>query len=161
MGNLKKLASFYKSLFQLAKVDMSSMTQRILFQKAVYLAKEIGLGFDGYEFGWYVRGPYSPSLATDGYALYTSDEDHCTYRFREPELAKIGIIKKLFHKEIEAKDSNLLELYASILFCFDEAKTEDELLKVIKEKKGWYSEQEIREGIEKIKELKASAASFS
>lgn len=155
MGNIDKLASFYNSLFKTLKVDMKDFEDRVLFQKVVYLAQTLGIGFEEYKFGWYVHGPYSPALTTEGYRLYTSNENHCTYQFTESEREKIEFLKGLFQNEIEKRDWNRLELCASILFCWESAKSEDELAKIIKEKKGWYTEQEIREGIEKIKELKA------
>lgn len=155
MRDLKKIASFYKSLFQLEKVDMGSMTQRILFQKAVFIAKALGLGFEEYRYGWHVHGPYSPALATDGYAIYTSDKNHCTYQFGEAELKKIGAIKQLFGKEIEDRDSNKFELYGSILFLYRDGLSDEALAKLVKDKKGWYTDEEIREGIKKIRALKS------
>lgn len=157
MGNIKKLASFYSRLFNAPKVDMGSFEDRVLFQKAVYLAKALGIGFGEYEFDWYVHGPYSPSLTTDGYKLYASSENHCTYRFTASEEKKIGTLKGLFPDEIEKRDWNRLELYASILFYFEPPRPDEALAKLIKGKKGWYSDEEIREGIRKIKELKTQS----
>lgn len=159
MGNMEKLTSFYNSLFKTPKVDMGDFEDRVLFQKVVYLAQAIGIGFEEYKFGWYVHGPYSPALTTEGYKIYASSENYGPHQFTESELEKIAFLKGLFQKEIEKRDWNRLELCASILFCWESAKSEDELAKIIKEKKGWYTEQEIREGIEKIKQLLLKAHS--
>lgn len=159
MGNLEKLTSFYNSLFKTPKVDMGDFEDRVLFQKVVYLAQTLGIGFEDYKFGWYVHGPYSPALTTEGYKIYASSENYCSHQFTESEQEKIAFLKGLFQNEIEKRDWNRLELCASILFCWASAKSEDELAKIIKEKKGWYTEQEIRDGIGKIKQLLLKAHS--
>jgi uncharacterized protein YwgA len=46
---------------------MQSFGDRLLFQKRIYILQEL---FDipiGYEFGWYIRGPYSSELTRDGF----------------------------------------------------------------------------------------------
>lgn len=48
--------------------SISTMSDRIALQKVVCLTQEAGLQL-GYSFNWYVRGPYSPSLASDYYQL--------------------------------------------------------------------------------------------
>lgn len=49
-------------------VDMSTLDKRIIFQKTIYLLKAFGVNLN-YYFSWYLRGPYSTTLADDGYAL--------------------------------------------------------------------------------------------
>lgn len=165
MGTIEKLTSFYNSLFKTPKVDMGDFEDRVLFQKVVYLAQTLGIGFEEYKFGWYVHGPYSPALTTEGYKLYASSENYGPHQFTESEQEKIEFLKGLFQNEIEKRDWNRLELCASILFCWKESAkglksfSEDELAKIIKEKKGWYTEQEIRDGIGKIKLLRLKAHS--
>lgn len=48
--------------------DIGSVGDRKRIQKAVYLAQEAGVGL-GHHFGWYLMGPYSPSLARDYYDM--------------------------------------------------------------------------------------------
>jgi hypothetical protein len=48
--------------------DVSNLDGRKRIQKAVYLTQAAGVGL-GYGFGWYLRGPYSTSLARDYYAM--------------------------------------------------------------------------------------------
>ena len=52
-------------------IEVSTVDDRILLQKSVYLSKkfEYDLGFC---FGWYVQGPYSPELTTSMYELYNN-----------------------------------------------------------------------------------------
>ena len=48
--------------------SISTIDERIALQKVVCLTQEAGLQL-GYGFNWYVRGPYSPALASDYYQL--------------------------------------------------------------------------------------------
>lgn len=54
--------------------EMGNFAGRIAFQKRVYLLQELGLGL-GYPFSWYVRGPYSSLLASDGFELHRNYTD--------------------------------------------------------------------------------------
>ncbi len=48
---------------------ITGLQDRLRVQKAVYLAQSVA-GVDlGYRYGWYIKGPYSPSLTRDYYAL--------------------------------------------------------------------------------------------
>lgn len=48
--------------------SIATIDDRIAIQKAVCLIQEAGLQL-GYSYNWYVRGPYSPALASDYYQL--------------------------------------------------------------------------------------------
>lgn len=48
-------------IFQEMKIGKETFEKRLVCQKKIYLLQ--GLGTDlGYNYNWYVRGPYSPSL---------------------------------------------------------------------------------------------------
>jgi uncharacterized protein YwgA len=47
--------------------DMSTFDERLALQKAIYLAQQTGVNL-GYQFSWYLRGPYSTDLTSDTYA---------------------------------------------------------------------------------------------
>ena len=57
---------------------ISSVADRLRLQKAVYLTQEMGIPL-GYNYSWYVKGPYSPPLTQDYYnlnaAIAAGDED--------------------------------------------------------------------------------------
>lgn len=55
-------------------VDMSTLNKRIEFQKTIYLLKAFGINLN-YYFSWYLRGPYSTTLADDGYALHSLEPE--------------------------------------------------------------------------------------
>jgi len=48
--------------------DTGALEERVKLQKAVYLAQTAGLPL-GYRYSWYIRGPYSPDLTRDYFAL--------------------------------------------------------------------------------------------
>ena len=49
-------------------VQVGSFEDRLILQKAVYLAQAAGVHL-GYYFRWYLRGPYCPSVAEDGFCV--------------------------------------------------------------------------------------------
>ena len=60
--------------------NIDDVTARKEKQKAIYLAKALA-GLDlGYSYGWYIRGPYSPSLANDYYELQNESLEEGTLR---------------------------------------------------------------------------------
>ena len=50
------------------ELDLSSFDPRLALQKTIYLAQATGVDL-GYTFAWYLRGPYSPGLTRDVFAL--------------------------------------------------------------------------------------------
>ena len=49
-------------------IDFSNFSGRLRFQKELYLLQELGINF-GFSYGWYKRGPYSPSAAHSGFDI--------------------------------------------------------------------------------------------
>lgn len=49
-------------------ITIGSVKDRMRLQKAVYLSQIAGVPL-GYSYSWYVKGPYSPDLTQDYYAL--------------------------------------------------------------------------------------------
>lgn len=56
------------ALRRLDSFDLSGHGGRLAFQKSVYLMQAFGVHI-GYDFSWYIRGPYSARLARHGFAL--------------------------------------------------------------------------------------------
>ena len=57
-GIIKRVSNF----------SMASLEDRKKFQKTIYLLQAFGIDL-GYEFIWYLHGPYSPELTRVGYAI--------------------------------------------------------------------------------------------
>lgn len=49
-------------------VTVDSFDDRLILQKAIYLAEASGVRL-GYYYRWYLRGPYCPAVAEDGFAV--------------------------------------------------------------------------------------------
>ena len=101
--------------------NIDTVNDRKKVQKAVYLGQLTGIDL-GYRFGWYLKGPYSPSLTRDYFdleeAIASGDRDH-----EDKELEKI-VIKKLkkvvpimkHGPEVHLSQEDWLELVASVHF---------------------------------------------
>jgi len=68
MSDSRLVLSKCLGILGLSRPDMENFDERLRLQKIVYLLWAYGISLE-YGFNWYVRGPYSPKLASDGYAL--------------------------------------------------------------------------------------------
>ncbi|HME54131.1 MAG TPA: hypothetical protein VKM55_18040, partial [Candidatus Lokiarchaeia archaeon] len=65
------MSILYALAYTLKKVGMdyrnavSTLDERIILQKTIFLLKQLGYDLK-YNFNWYLKGPYSPALASDG-----------------------------------------------------------------------------------------------
>jgi len=109
-GLLKRIGNFDPSLFQ------SDFNARLILQKTVYLLEQFGLNI-GYDFSWYLRGPYSPSLTRDVYALVKSYPEVQAVKFAASSEEKRFCEFLSFIRPI-ARDYSYLERIASIHFLF-------------------------------------------
>lgn len=114
MSDSQQVLSKCLSIIGLSRPNMEDFDERLRLQKIVYLLWAYGISL-GYGFNWYVRGPYSPKLASDGYAL--DDEVFETgsrIRFsNEEEISKsLNDFKEILGEKIE--DPLYLEILASL-----------------------------------------------
>lgn len=98
--------------------SMNSFSDRLRLQKFIYLLQIHGV-YLGYDFSWYLRGPYCSSLATDGFMLVDIHDD----MMEEPRKDKTEFADPLvqtkfqrFSKFIKGKenDRKFLEVAASL-----------------------------------------------
>jgi hypothetical protein len=98
---------------------LDDFASRLTLQKATYLAQALGVDL-GYSFNWYRRGPYSPGLTRDAFALQAEFE-------RDPEavkgwtldstsVARLQGLRGLFERTPTEQLPRLLELLASVHF---------------------------------------------
>jgi uncharacterized protein YwgA len=129
--------------------DMSSYDNRLILQKIIYILKCKGVRLD-YFFGWYIRGPYSCSLAADGYFLSNEPLTHSP-RIAEEEVKTVKEVKEALGEDI--KDGKKMEIIASLLFLKNECRFLDDasLVERLKGRKPWLEENEISESLEKLK----------
>lgn len=98
--------------------SMDTFNDRLRLQKFIYLLQMHGV-YLGYDFSWYLRGPYCSSLATDGFML----ADIYDNMMEEPRKDKTEFVDPLvqakfqkFSKFIKGKwkDRGFLEVAASL-----------------------------------------------
>ena len=102
--------------------NIDTIDERISFQKAVYLAQAAGVAL-GYKYNWYVRGPYSPDLTKDYYALHEHLEESSEgdpsgpgLRLKEPVVEKLRNILPALRvpSDLTLSQTEWLESLASV-----------------------------------------------
>lgn len=109
---LARLNYFYSQVFG-EDLRMDDFDDRIRLQKLIYILRSQGLDFD-YTFTWYLRGPYSPRLADDGYSL-SNNRDAIDLEY-EPRLEERNILNRIMRARNIITNSNNAELVASYLY---------------------------------------------
>ncbi len=138
--DIYELGLFIKDIDNL---NMDTFDGRLRFQKKVQLLQSFGFDL-GYDYNWYLRGPYSPELTKDGFKLkniinnipklvieFADDNDQHRYnRFKE------------FLKD-KKNDQDKLEIAASITFLHnDEKLSKDSVLRLTEGKREHFTMKE-------------------
>ncbi|RLF94867.1 hypothetical protein DRN50_04715 [Thermococci archaeon] len=148
-NSIKKISVMINKILG-RNLNMGKYSDRLLLQKLVYIMQNLGLD-SNYTFSWYIRGPYSPELANayDEFSLKYPRGEAILGR-KEKEI--VEKMKEVFG--IELNNSEKMELYASLVYLFKEEKIPLESLeRVIKLRKPWFSSNEIKKGIEILRQL--------
>jgi hypothetical protein len=144
----QKLYSLFKALDFSA--DLTTLTSRIVLQKKAYFAEAFGIDL-GYNFRWYVFGPYSSELTKDAYGLLGLESriKPTEYKDMLPQIRKLNE----FFSEIKAlrpehNERYWLELLSSLHFLITHAAphidTKEECIAKIKLiKPGRFSDKDI------------------
>jgi uncharacterized protein YwgA len=116
-SKLKLLAAF-KHLNQ--KIVMSDFRSRLILQKETYLLQEMGLHL-GNTYGWYLHGPYSRDVASDGFQLVSiQDSTDVLTPLSKADKTHVSNLKELIAEAKETFSKNdedyCLELLASLHF---------------------------------------------
>lgn len=114
---------------------------RLLWQKVGYLAKQMGLPLNEYQFNWYLRGPYSPAYTSILYDINKNYEDihfnEQLYSLNEQAINALMPLKRLAEEQPEDLSLPIwFELLASIHYLGQGKKSTKEQLysKLIKYK---------------------------
>lgn len=115
----RRSAALKLVLDHLGTNDISTMDHRMEVQKAVYLAQTAGVPL-GYSYGWYVRGPYSPSLTRDYFDL--TDDVPAGMTLKGTAATRLNQVRDLMNDRV----ANLgrpawLELVASIHYLIKQS----------------------------------------
>lgn len=147
MGNIEKTIACLKDLD--FHFDNRQFEHRLIAQKVIFLLQLKGIEL-GYPYSLYVRGPYSPSLASDYY--HQAEEFKTLNTVKELTPKEHQIIQNLEH--IFGKKASYLEIggtygYFSQKLSYDPIKS----MKLVKKMKSQYSDSQIVIGISKAKEF--------
>ncbi|MCB1098190.1 MAG: hypothetical protein KDN22_21645 [Verrucomicrobiae bacterium] len=104
------------------QLEIDTFDNRLALQKLVYLLKHGGIHL-GYSFGWYLRGPYSPSLTEDAFNLVAEQKagsaDLAGWAFDEASARRAQSLAKLWENIPEIRLPRHLELLASVHYVLD------------------------------------------
>ena len=93
--------------------SMNGFPDRLKLQKTIYLLQVFGV-YLGYDFSWYLRGPYCSILATNGFLLqnvYDEIPEYDQVRFKNKDARKNF---KKFLKFVTGKNVDELEIASSL-----------------------------------------------
>ena len=126
------------------KFSMQKFEDRLKLQKMIYLLQAFGV-YLGYDFSWYLRGPYCSKLAHSGFSLgdtYEAIPDNVELRSKED---KNNFAR--FQEFIKGKDIDALEIAASLHYLkkvHGESISEEKILKIVTEKRPNFMERQVK-----------------
>lgn len=101
-------------LRNLDNFDMTTFHGRLILQKTVYLMQAFGI-YLGYEFGWYLHGPYCTTLTRHGFELRNVYR-HVPRGSFDAKTIRNRFSSFLTFMEDKKSDADRLEILASIHF---------------------------------------------
>lgn len=104
------------SLLGFDGIQMIPFSNRLRYQKLVYLAQNLGLGL-GYGYSWYVRGPYSPALTRTLFNIKQQPPlfeqgKTTTFKHEKEIVQKLDTLKEILGNNFE--NAYYLEVLASL-----------------------------------------------
>lgn len=135
-------------LFKLLKVSTDTFEERIIYQKKIYMLQSAGLNL-GYDYSWYLKGPYSPRLTTYIYDNLDvlSSLDFTTYNLKEDVAERVSKINNFDKsKPPNLRNDEWYELLASLLFLHNNSaswklQNEEDCIQKLTELKPHYSRE--------------------
>lgn len=106
------------------QLSVDSFDDRLILQKAVYLLQSAGIRM-GYRFRWYLKGPYSPDMTADAFALAGAGTGGASelgrWKLDDVSAAVASKLQTLLaHPEENTADrAKRLELLGSLLFLLN------------------------------------------
>jgi len=139
--------------------DMGTFDQRLIMQKAAYLAQAAGVGL-GYFFRWYLRGPYSPDLTSDAFGiqdeLKAGSTEADAWVLDEQSRGKLRGLKPLLSPPAGQEKARYLELLASIYFLVSRNQVGGEeperVHAILKSNKKDYHLSDVQQALVKLRE---------
>ena len=134
--------------------SMSDFSSRLKLQKTIYLLQIFGV-YLGYDFHWYLRGPYCSMLMANGYQLesiYNNIPNEKT-KFQNADIQKKF---ENFLQFITGKDIDDLEIAASLhsLKQVNSDKTDEHIMQRIINKRDNFDQTMVKKMWEELKKWK-------
>lgn len=134
--------------------QIKSFQDRLIMQKAVYLAQAAGVNL-GYYYHWYLYGPYSPSLTRDEYAIdadiSAGMDESKGWKLDDRSSQRLEEIRAIFTEPERGKLAKNLELLASVHFLIDRRKITvddaDRITATLRRFKKDFSEEEVKNAV--------------
>jgi len=140
-------------------VRLDTFDDRLIVQKAVCLAQALGVDL-GYDFNWYLRGPYSPALTRDAFAVSTQleqgNDESQNWNLDANSSQRLRRLKRLFQVPDRHALASKLELLASTWFLLERNRAEPDdlhgLQDILKRFGKEYTQPELRDGLRELKD---------
>lgn len=140
------------------QASVASFNDRLMVQKAIYLAQAAGLDL-GYYFRWYLRGPYSPEVSSDVFTIAAElgelDESRGWVLDQEVEEC-LAPVEKLISAKPAGEHPRWLELLASVHFLVDRRQVQgadvDSLQEVLQRFNKDYADEEVSDALGRLRQ---------
>ncbi|MCK5225409.1 MAG: hypothetical protein KAQ89_01690 [Planctomycetes bacterium] len=137
------------------KFDISCFNDRLICQKAIYLAQAVGINL-GYYYHWYLHGPYCSSLTKDGYDINTEiqSREWDEWQLDEASRTKLKKIRRVFDVQDRKQLASKIELFASVHFLIDRKRVTDrnvtEITDTLRRFDKPFDESQVRKALEEL-----------
>lgn len=128
--------------------SLETINDRILLQKKIFLAQDIGLPL-GYGYSWYIHGPYSTDLTAVAYQVIPEGFDSISNNtFKQPYANMVSKVNAL-EEEIEKHDLRMgvvqwYELVASVAYWHKRGyNTKEKVIGKLSETKPQFSQEQV------------------
>jgi len=135
-----------------------TLVDRIMIQEKVYLLQQLGIDL-GYQYNWYLKGPYSPTLTEyiyDNHDLLNSIETG-GISLNKKVIDKIeGVNSLTIDKPKGIDEASWYELLASILYIYNENhmwyidKEKEEIIRILQMEKPKYAALQCEAAYDKL-----------
>ena len=122
--------------------SMDGFGDRLRLQKTVYLLQAFGI-YLGYDFSWYLRGPYCTSLTINGFALndmYGNIPDGLEAKFQSAH--KQGAFRR-FRSFIKGKNTDQLEILASLNYLKQTGMSDEDAKSKVEQKQERFTRKDV------------------
>ena len=130
--------------------SMDNFDDRLKLQKLLYLLQSCGI-YLGYDFSWYLRGPYCVSLTINAYALKEIYDDipDGEVKFKKSDPQKKF---KRFLEFVKGKEIDELEIAASLHYLKKTTTlSDDKIINKVVEKQVRFTKEQVDRILEELK----------